>query len=166
MRVVKLLTSKIVLFSILIGLFSGAIYFRFIEQPVHEYYATYSVTPGEYKFLVEHMDYYHISSEKAEVFFSPNLDSKADTLISQGIRRYEMREFYTGEFDRLAIRKYYYEDVLNCRNPQRVGDLYVGESTPIDTSLGIFILFSSCGLLLNFILRIFGVRKESAGSGK
>jgi len=144
----KFLESKFMIWGVVISVLTFSFYYFLIEKTVHENRLTYSVSEEDFKNYASLSDYF-VSESSMRLSVSPNYSSIADSLIEKGIRRFELKQFYTGTLQSPEQPEVLYFNDQNLAAPQLLLNRYVSSNKPLNKSLGVSILLLCVFLLFD-----------------
>ncbi len=145
--------------GIAISIMTFAMYYFLIEKEVYEYRLTYSVSASDYSSFSS-IDQYYTENSSGKLNIFPNYESIADSLKEKDIRRFELRLFSTGD-PHLEEPPLGYWESNQLSTPELVRNRYVGESTPLKTSVGYSVLLLILFLAFGYIGNTRSSRNQS-----
>lgn len=130
-------------------------HFFFVETKWYEFRQTFECLSKEYTSYKDTMDNYKTN----DLRFQTNWESLGDSLVGEGIRRFELRVFtkqekYT-ESEANTYFKYY-----SVETPKTVSISSFGKSKPLGKSMGIALLF----YIVCLVLELFVIRRKEEAS--
>ena len=136
------LVIALVVFFISIGIF---------EQTIFEYRQTFECSAEVYMEYNQEMENYSVSLEDSKITFSPNFESIGDSLMSQGVRRFELKVMINkSAYEPFFAQSYFTH--FDLENVKCVSLKDFGQSKSMGYSLGlsllIYVLFTLVGLVL------------------
>ena len=148
MKIKQDIRSKVLLIGVCISILTFIVYYFLIEEKVHEYRITYSVSAEDYDNYLNLKDFY-AERPLFSVSISPNFESIADSLRVIGLRRFELKEFHTGKFSVNSVDTMYFLEFSKKDSRKILGERYVGYSIPLKTSTGISLAILCFALILD-----------------
>ncbi|MDB4090949.1 MAG: hypothetical protein ACKVJC_03145 [Flavobacteriales bacterium] len=138
-------------FGVLICGLVFLIHFFILEKSIHDYRLTFSVTSSEYESIFSKIIDFKHDDKEVGFFSSPNFESIADSLAENDIRRFELKIFTPSKVTPKKCATIYFNqlDIFPC--PMLIGISNFGTSTPLQKSLGFFLLLLSLLLILDFV---------------
>jgi len=123
-----------------------------IERPVHDNRLTLSIAAEEYDLLVPQLINFKNNEKGKGFFISPNFESIADSLISEGERRFELKVSTPNAISAEECSRIYFKKIKLNVSPEVIGNSNFGSSRPLQKSIGIFILLLSFVLLVDCLI--------------
>ena len=138
-------------FGVLICALVFFIHFFILEKPIHDYRLTFSATSEQYENIVPKLIDFKNDVKEKDFFTSANFESIADSLAEKNIRCFELKIFTPNKISPEACAKIYFNQLNISPLPIMIQQRNFGSSTPLQKSLGIFVLLLSLLLILDFI---------------
>ncbi len=145
------LLQKIGIAGALVGF---SIHFFLMETKWHEYRQTFECSSKDYASYKDSMNSY----KTEDIYFQANWESLGDSLIEEGVRRFELRVFTkTDTYNKSEADTYF--NNYEIETPKTVSISSFGSSKPLGKSLGLALLIYLLCLMLE--LSVFR-KKEDA----
>ena len=147
--------SKLMLWGIAISIVAFFGYYLFLEEKVLEYRLTYSLSTEKYAKYKSDLEEYSANDEDFHLLSSPYYESIADSLIDKGLRRFELKVFYAGDFECTETSiglVFFKERYIGLPPPELITNRFVSSNTPLKTSMGITMLILTSFLLIDYLL--------------
>lgn len=150
---------KITFYTCLVFVFIGILHYFVFTPTITELRTIMSVSSETYDARIDSISDRGGEVGSTEYFFSPNFESKADTLKGQGMRRFEMREYYLDVSKQSKIREDYYQKA-GMEVPEIIFNEKFGERKPVGVSIGLMMSGIALTLLVSYSFLFFQSRKE------
>lgn len=128
------------------------VHFFFIEKPIQDYRMTFSLASADYEVIIPELKDYKNNAKGEGFFISPNLQSLADSLIENEIRRFELKIYTPNKISPENCSTIYFQKLSIKPLPEIVGSVNFGSSIPLQKSLGLFVLLLSLLLSIDFFI--------------